>query len=233
MAIELIAELATAHHGSVDLAKKMIDYAVVGGAHTVKTQAYRPESVNPSDPQAQWLRESALSEDTHLDLKAHAEAQGAKYFASVFDKASVKFIAGLCGRIKVASTEATSAWWQGVHAESVVSWPWGVKASTYPYGWINLATVPLYPTPVDALYRVSMAGMQGWSDHCAGTSACQFMIAAHGAQTIEVHVSIPGEGRNKEWDKTQDDLKRIRDWMEEVAVMRSGVSKTFRNRWLR
>ena len=98
-------------------------------------------------------------------------------------------------------------------------------------GRTYLVTVPMYPTPIEALPRVEF-GNVGWSDHCVGLSGCLY-AAAQGAEVIEVHVSIPGEGWNCVWDKTQDDLKRLRDWMEECQVMRSGVSRTFRQRWLR
>ena len=201
----------------------------------MKTQAYLPASVNPADPQAAWLVQSALSEDAHRELKAHAEAQGAKYFASVFDKASAFFIAQLCGRIKIASTEAMSDWWQA--ADDIaddpcyVSFPWGINDCLgLPKDTVRFATVPLYPTPLEAMRRVEW--MPGWSDHCVGLAACYSMIH-YGSTFIEVHVSLPGEGRNCVFDKTQDDLKRIKDWMGEVQVMRTGVSKTFRQRWVR
>lgn len=233
MGIELIAELATNHGGDVALAKKMIDYAVAGGAHTVKTQAYRPESVNPSDPQAQWLRESALSVEAHHELQAHAKAQGADYFVSVFDSESIHDLKYVTTRFKVASTEAHSSWWTWAKGAAglsfVVSYPWEAPRLELA-NHTHLVTVPVYPTPVEVLPRVRWG--TGWSDHCVGISACVY-AAAHGATTIEVHVSIPGEGRNCVWDKTQEDLKRIREWMEECQVMRTGVSKTFRQRWVR
>ena len=231
MALELIAELATAHGGNIDLAKRMIDYAVAGGADTVKTQAYLPDSVNPQDPQAAWLVQSALSEDHHHALKAHAEAQGARYFASVFDEPSANFIAYLCGRFKVASTEVASAFWKRVPHDITryVSHPWSAEPLTT-RNYVDLVTVPLYPTPLEALVCVEWG--TGWSDHCIGLSGCLY-AAAQGAEVTEVHVSIPGEGRNLIFDKTQDDLKRLKDWLLECQVMRTGVSRTFRNRWVR
>lgn len=224
----LIAELASNHGGDLDLAKQMIDDAVAGGATMVKTQAYRVESLNQNDPQYAWLRQAALSEENHVALKAHADALGVPYFASVFDQPSAEFIAKLCGRLKFASTERVRA----VEAFGVSvfkSFRWGLGyLSSMPL--VPLAAVPLYPTPLEALARVEHWGQMGWSDHCVGLSGCQYAIA-HGADLVEVHVSIPGKGRQCVWDKSQDDLKRLRDWLADVETIRTGVSRTFRERW--
>ena len=230
--MELIAELASAHGGDLSLAKHMIDIAVRAGAHTIKTQAYAPESVYAQDPQAEWLVKSALGYEGHLALKAHAEQQGADYFASVFDSAALAMIAKMCGRVKIASTEAEAGWWHGHFVDAVVSFPWSAKPP-----WAHhrrLVTVPMYPTPTEVLCRVDIAGSDGWSDHCIGTHAARY-FAAKGAEIIEVHVAPPnGEGRGAmPWDKSFNEIRAIREWMDECAVMRTGVSRKFAERWVR
>lgn len=242
--IELIAELATNHGGDLSLAKEMCDYAAAGGATHIKTQAYLPESVNPADPQAEWLKQAALSEDDHWALKAHCDGLGVTYFASVFDQWSRAFVARTCGAVKFASSE-TIPWWVFETAQ----WPhqsrptiykslaWGSAPSGIPIGYagktVRLATVPLYPAPLETVGRVHReAFYPGWSDHCEGLSGCEYAIA-HGSRVVEVHVSIPGKGRNCSWDKTQDDLKRLREWLEDCETMTSGVPRRFRERWLR
>lgn len=229
MGIELIAELATNHGGDLDLAKRLIDYAAKGGAHTVKTQAYRVESLNPADPQYDWLKQSALSERDHEALMQHAESVGVEYFASVFDADSARFIAELCGRVKYASTVKPFGF--VLPATIYRSFPWETPDDRFTSeADVALVTVPMYPTPMEVLTRVEWG--TGWSDHCEGIYGCVYAIA-RGATTVEVHVSIPGEGRNCVWDKTQDQLRDIRDWMETCQVIETGVSRTFRQRWVK
>lgn len=236
MPIELICELASAHGGKIDLAKRMIDAAAAAGADTVKTQAYLPQSVNPKDPQAAWLVQSALSEDHHRVLCRHAEEQRVRYFASAFDAPSYDFVCELCGRVKIASTESDADWWHNESVTHYVSRRWFVPMDADPplvqFGprYLNLVTVPMYPTPLDALARVDFARADGYSDHCAGLSAAMF--AATKVDIIEVHVTIPG-ARERPWDKSPWDIKRLKDWMGECQVMRSGVSRQFRERWVR
>jgi sialic acid synthase SpsE len=237
VAIELIAELATAHGGNLDLALEMCSYAIDGGATMVKGQAYRKESINPQDPQADWLNTAWLSSVSHLTLKEACAARGIKYFASVFDALSIDDMRHIgMETFKIASTESANDWWRGktvtVRERWFVSYPWGrVPHTERRDDLTRLAAIPLYPTPLEAV-GFGACGEMGWSDHCVGLAGCEYAIA-HGSDVIEVHVSIPGKGRNCVFDKTQSDLKRIREWMEDVETIRSGVSATFRNRWVR
>lgn len=227
--MELIAELATNHGGDLDLARRLIDAAVTAGADTIKTQAYQASSVNPDDPQAAWLVQSALSVDAHDLLRDHAQAQGARYFASVFDRASALAIARRCGRIKVASTVEVDAVRYLPDTEIVKSYRWHVPDRPDPRVTTALVTVPLYPTPPEVLPMVEWN--TGWSDHTVGLSACLYAVA-QGATTVEVHVSLPDAvGRQCAWDKSPDDLRRLKDWMQECQVMTTGVSQRFRDRW--
>lgn len=230
----LIGELATNHGGNLDTARRLIDYAVAGGATHIKTQAYQPASLNPKDPQFGWLRQAALTEDQHLELLEHCRQVGVPYFASVFDVASLTMLRRLgMDTFKLASSEAASNWWEPAPDETwYVSLPWGVGDGRRApcCRVIHLAAIPLYPTPLEVIGKARLCG--GWSDHVVGLAGCFYAIA-HGASVVEVHVSLPGEGRQCPWDKTQEHLKQIRAWMNDCETIRSGVSQTFRDRWVR
>lgn len=233
MKVELIAELATNHGGSVELAIEMAQAALDAGATLVKGQAYRLESINPNDPQADWLRSAALSDADHDQLR---DATGGRYFASVFDAESLKRLRKMgFKRFKIASTEAGASWWDRLNADEewFVSYPWGSGRTTYePPSMRPLFAIPLYPTPLEVIHRCPMPYGIGWSDHVVGLAGCQWAIA-HGSRVVEVHFSMPVAARQCAWDKTADDLKRLRDWLEDCETITSGVSRTFRDRWVR
>jgi len=134
----------------------------------------------------------------------------------------------MCGRVKIASTEPVP---QNNFYATVVSHPWwfNIRRS----GQVNLVTTPIYPTPVEVICRVELTGdVDGWSDHCVGIHAATFMVA-RGAKIVEVHYSSPEAARQCLWDKNYDDVRRLREWMDECAVMRTGMSRKFAERWKR
>lgn len=228
MPIEIIAELATGHGGDLDLAKRMIDAAATAGADMVKTQAYRLEQLNPADPQADWLRQSHLTEDDHVVLLAHAREVGIKYFASAFDHPSAEFIMKLCGAVKFASSvEVLNTRSFGAVFKT---FPWRVDRDTI-FDERFMLTVPLYPTPVECLAGVAFDERTGWSDHCVGIGGA-IHAYTKGARLFEMHLTIPG-ARHMPWDKTPEDITRFRSICEDLETAKEGVSKTFRERWQR
>jgi N,N'-diacetyllegionaminate synthase len=232
--ITIIAELATAHGGNLDIAKRMIDDAAAAGANLVKTQAYDLSKLNPSDPQAEWLVKAHLSEDDHVALKAHADAQNVRYFASAFDQKSADFVVKLCGIVKFASSVAFSI---GPGFQSSVERPESIY-KTYPWKVPDdapsrihvLVTAPLYPTPLEVVGRVEMDSADGWSDHCVGLAGCVHAFQ-HGVRLFEVHMSSTYAARFCPWDKTPEQIRQLRDLCDDLETIRTGVSKTFRERW--
>lgn len=231
--MELIAELATGHGGDVALAEDMIAAAADSGAHTIKIQSYSLKSLNPRDPQAAWLKESHLDEKAHDRLMAACAMRRVNFLSTPFDVASLEMLESFrVTRLKIASSTASEQWWrhrQTVHF--VVSWPWGRKGEKQ--GWYefidaHLTAIPLYPTPLEAVDGVKL--LDGWSDHTVGIEACQHMLSK-GANVIEAHFYLPERSRHMPWDKSPAQLRQIRDYMDTVETMRTGVSKTFRDRW--
>jgi sialic acid synthase SpsE len=227
--ITIIAELATAHGGGLDIAKRMIDDAAAAGADMVKTQAYDLSKLNPSDPQAEWLTKAHLSDGDHVALKAHADAQNITYFASAFDAKSADFIVKLCGAVKFASSVPAAA----MHRFGTVykTHPWQVPmVDDWPLGTVHLVTVPLYPTPPECLAGVTYSYQAGWSDHCVGLAGCLHAFHA-GVRLFELHLTTDYAARHCAWDKRPEQIRQLRDLCDDLETIRTGVSKTFRERW--
>lgn len=228
MRAEIVAELATAHGGDIQLAKEMIAAAAEAGADTVKTQAYG--AVNPNDPQADWLEQSRLGFYEHEVLMQTAKECGLQYLSTPFDADSLQMLRDLgLTRFKIASSESGNGWWKPVikHDEWLVSYPWGRWNDEGPTWYTRLTAIPLYPTPMECVGQARL--LDGWSDHCVGTAACLYALA-RGAKVIECHFTIEG-ARKMPFDKTADDIRQIRQFAEACATISTGVSEQFRTRW--
>ncbi len=101
----VIAEIGINHNGSLALARKLIDGAVLSGADAVKFQKRTPERCVPRD---QWLRErdTPWGRMTYLDYRRriefgeteyaaidrHCRERGILWFASCWDEEAVDFM---------------------------------------------------------------------------------------------------------------------------------------------
>lgn len=101
----IIAEIGINHNGSIEIAKKLIDAAILAGCDAVKFQKRTPELAVPKD---QWnkMRETPWGYISYIDYRhkvefGHNEYQeiddyckqkGITWFASVWDVESVKFL---------------------------------------------------------------------------------------------------------------------------------------------
>jgi N,N'-diacetyllegionaminate synthase len=230
MRTKLCAELGTAHHGDIGVALQMIQAAAEAGADSVKIQHYG--AVNPADPQAEWLNQSRLHVDAIATLADKARECGLEFWATPFSDASLLDLETVgVDRIKIAGTEAHAGWWRATEQRLVISWPWGKRDGKWPdEDTIHLCAIPLYPTPLECVSRISCA-YQGWSDHTVGLSACLLAIT-NGAEWIEAHLKLPGvTTRDRDWEKTPADFRALRQFAEDVETMRTGVGQTFRDRW--
>jgi N-acetylneuraminate synthase len=103
--VYVIAELGINHNGSVDVAKRMIDGALLAGADAVKFQKRTPELCVPKD---QWHleRDTPWGRMTYIDYRhkiefgereyvqidAYCRERGIQWFASCWDEPSVDFM---------------------------------------------------------------------------------------------------------------------------------------------
>jgi N-acetylneuraminate synthase len=101
----IIAEIGINHNGDLNIAKRLIDAAVLAGCDAVKFQKRTPELCVPPE-QRDLLRETPWGTMTYLDYRYHVEFGQEQYdaidayckerailwFASVWDKPSLDFM---------------------------------------------------------------------------------------------------------------------------------------------
>ena len=103
--VYIIAEIGINHNGSMDIAKKLIDEAVLAGCDAVKFQKRTPELCTPKD---QWHLERdtpwgrmtyinyrkmiELGYDEYTQIDAYCKEKGIDWFVSCWDEASVDFM---------------------------------------------------------------------------------------------------------------------------------------------
>jgi N-acetylneuraminate synthase len=105
MPVYVIAEIGINHNGSLELAKRLIDGAVLAGADAVKFQKRTPEKCVPRDQweverDTPWGRMTyleyrhrvELSEDDYRQIDRHCRERRIQWFASCWDEDSVDFI---------------------------------------------------------------------------------------------------------------------------------------------
>ena len=101
----VIAEIGINHNGDIDIARQLVDLAVVSGCDAVKFQKRTPELCVPPE-QRDLVRETPWGLMTYLDyryriefgtaefdeLDAYCRERGIAWFASCWDEPSVDFI---------------------------------------------------------------------------------------------------------------------------------------------
>ena len=202
----------------MDLAHEMIIAATEAGADWVKFQAYQTKHLHPSDPQYAWLKAAELSLASIEKLIDWCQMNDVNPLFSVFDEERL-------GQLREMGQE----WIKIGHGDShrfptsglniIRSHAWGLGDGV---AEIHLATIPLYPAPLEAVAAVIEG--DGWSDHCIGLDAAKYFIA-RGATMIEKHFSLPERegGRRQPWDMSPADLKELRQFADHVAVMKMGT----------
>lgn len=101
----VIAEIGINHNGSIDIAKKLIDGAVLAGCDAVKFQKRTPELCVPRDQweverNTPWGRMQYIEYRRHIEfgerefavIDRHCRERGILWFASCWDEESVDFM---------------------------------------------------------------------------------------------------------------------------------------------
>ena len=122
----LIAEAGVNHNGSIELAKKLIDAAVMAGADAVKFQSFVASSIvtagaskaeyqitntGSKESQLEMLKKLELSHSQQRELHQYCQRSGIQFLSTPFDTASLNFLTVDLGleTIKVGSGELTNA----------------------------------------------------------------------------------------------------------------------------
>jgi N-acetylneuraminate synthase len=103
--VYIIAEIGINHNGSLDIAKKLIDEAVVAGCDAVKFQKRTPELCTPKDQwhlerDTPWGRMSyinyrhmvELGFDEYSEIDGYCKEKGIDWFVSCWDEVAVDFM---------------------------------------------------------------------------------------------------------------------------------------------
>lgn len=103
--VYIIAEIGINHNGSLDIAKKLIDEAVLAGCDAVKFQKRTPELCTPKDQwhlerDTPWGRMSyinyrhmvELGFDEYSEIDEYCKEKGIDWFVSCWDEVAVDFM---------------------------------------------------------------------------------------------------------------------------------------------
>lgn len=121
----IIAEAGVNHNGSPEIARRLVDAAVVAGADAVKFQTfladrlvshvapkadYQKQNTGSAESQYEMVRKLELSEETHEELIEYCREQGIQFLSTPFDEESVDLLASTFDLpcIKIPSGEITN-----------------------------------------------------------------------------------------------------------------------------
>ncbi len=121
----IIAEAGVNHNGDIQIAKKLIDAAVIAGVDYVKFQtfqadklvskeakkaSYQDKNINDGDDsQYNMLKKLELSHQDHLDLMNYCSQKNIKFFSTAFDVEGVTYLDNLGLELfKIPSGEITN-----------------------------------------------------------------------------------------------------------------------------
>ncbi|MGB5820714.1 MAG: N-acetylneuraminate synthase family protein [Saonia sp.] len=118
----VIAEAGVNHEGSMDLAKRLIEEAKLGGAQSIKFQTYKANTIASKNSPSYWdtNKEATKSQfelfkkydkfwkSEYEKLKIHCDDIGIEFMSTPFDVASAKFLNDLMDVFKISSSDITN-----------------------------------------------------------------------------------------------------------------------------
>lgn len=118
----LIAEAGVNHEGSMDLAKRLIDEAAEGGAHAIKFQTYKADTIASKDSPYYWdiTKEPTRSQHElfkkydkfwkkeYEELKVYCDKANIEFMSTPFDVESARFLNDLMPVFKISSSDITN-----------------------------------------------------------------------------------------------------------------------------
>ncbi len=118
----VIAEIGVNHEGSMELAKRLVDEAKVGGANAVKFQSYKAETLASKDSPSYWdtTKEPTTSQyelfkkhdsfwiDEMQELKNYCDTVGIEFMSTPFDIESADFLNNMMDVYKISSSDITN-----------------------------------------------------------------------------------------------------------------------------
>lgn len=118
----IIAEVGVNHEGSMVLAKRLIDEAKKGGAHAVKFQTYKAETLASKHSPAYWdltkeptesqfelfKKHDSFWKDEMQELKDYCDEVEIEFMSTPFDKESAEFLNNMMNVFKISSSDITN-----------------------------------------------------------------------------------------------------------------------------
>lgn len=118
----IIAEAGVNHEGSMDIAKRLIDEALEGGAQAIKFQTYKAETIASKNSPYYWdiTKEPTRSQfelfkkydnfwkKEYEELKKYCDKAGVEFLSTPFDMESAKFLNDLMPVFKISSSDITN-----------------------------------------------------------------------------------------------------------------------------
>jgi N-acetylneuraminate synthase len=118
----VIAEAGVNHEGEMDLAKRLIDEAALGGAHAIKFQTYKAETLASKDSPSYWdLEKEPTKNQVELfkkydkfwkkeyeELKTECDRTGIEFLSTPFDTEAADFLNDLMPAYKISSSDITN-----------------------------------------------------------------------------------------------------------------------------
>lgn len=114
----IVAEAGVNHENSMDLAKRLIDEAVLGRADAIKFQTYKAEKIAAKKSPTYWdasvtQREyfekyDKFGEDEYRELAGYAEKKGILFLSTPFDYEAVDLLDELVPIFKISSSDITN-----------------------------------------------------------------------------------------------------------------------------
>lgn len=118
----VIAEAGVNHEGKMELAKRLIEEAAHGGAHAIKFQTYKAETLASKDSPSYWdLNEEPTKNQVELfkkydkfwkkeyeQLKTECDKAGIEFLSTPFDTEAADFLNDLMPVYKISSSDITN-----------------------------------------------------------------------------------------------------------------------------
>ena len=118
----IIAEAGVNHEGDLNIAKRLIDEAKEGGAHAIKFQTYKANTIASKNSPAYWnLAKEPIDSQFKLfqkydkfwkteyeQLKCHCDELGIEFMSTPFDIESANFLNEMMDVIKISSSDITN-----------------------------------------------------------------------------------------------------------------------------
>lgn len=118
----IIAEVGVNHEGSITTAKRLVDEAKEGGAHAVKFQSYKAETLASKHSPAYWdttkeptesqfelfKKHDSFWKDEMQELKDYCDIVGIEFMSTPFDVESAEFLNDMMDVFKISSSDITN-----------------------------------------------------------------------------------------------------------------------------